>query len=106
MHQSPSPQCRCFWHPRYRYSTRPSVRNGKVEPALYKVPGSMSCQCNNEEDECPEEDKRTFLEKLRDAGDNLNDILQKMFPDPNSQPKSPYTVPGPWTIPGPVWVIP
>ncbi len=40
------------------------------------------------------------------VGDDLNDILQKMFPDPKSQPRSPYTAPGPWTVPGPDWVIP
>ena len=81
------------------YSCRPTVRGGKVMDAIYKVPGSMNCACNDDEN-CP--DNRTFREKLRDAWDNFNDIMQKLFPDPNRRPNTPYPPPPPvWR-----WVFP
>lgn len=36
------------------------------------------------------EDTRTFPKKLSDARDNLNDIMQRLFPDPNRKPTTPY----------------
>ena len=35
------------------FSYRSTVRGGNVRSAIYKVPGSMSCVCNDPDDECP-----------------------------------------------------